>query len=877
MSDLEKVVAIIFRGDDQVTKTIAGISRGLGQLEGVVMGVADPLARLGDGVLKADAALAAMVVGGLALAIRESGRFGDGFAEISTLVDAAGGDVARFRSDVLDYARDSRKSIEDINAAIYTAISAGTSYDHSLALLNNTERLSIAGKADLEAATRLLASTMNAYGENTNQAGRYSDVFFKTVKLGQTTLPELAQYLSQVTGIASNAGIPIETLTAALAALTATGMPTSQAVTGLKAAISNIIKPTSEAEKLAAELGLNFDASALKAKGFEGVLRDVHDATGGSTDKMARLFGSVEGLNAALVLASDTSGKFKNALDEIRNAAGATEAAYEKMSRNFELINQQMANNVRVTLVGVGDRVMESYAGVAGGVVEVLKAIGRGVDAGAFDPLFEEIDEFGERAQAFLLRLAEAMPEALEAIDWSGLLDALGDLGEELSGFFDGVDLTTPEGLAKALQGVVDTIESLLRITEGMAEYFKPLIRSIGEAIRQFNDLDEEGKKALGEILGAAELLAKAGFYLGTALIAIKESGVEISDTFNVIVGIIRFSVNTIQVAFDTIVRLLVSFVSQTVDLVAGFAGILPGLGEVEQKLRNFQDSLDRFNTGAFRHQMENMQEAGNGWDQMMAGFTSSTYEASDSIKTMHNRMDELPSEKTARVVLEAEDRGDGVINWMKNPEVVRNIIMKPELDTPATAAAQAALERGLPAEKGVTVKPEVDKEKLTATQELMKESLQWEAKVDIAAIEASAEKVKALADMMGDSFEANADIIEATFKSVDTGIDSTGDLLGSLFGDLTEADWGASRQIQRQISEENKRRTAEFNLQKRLVEAQTDLIKSKQRALERGESLIKVEADGLAPHLEAIWYEILAYVQVRANEEAAEFLLGIT
>ena len=54
-----------------------------------------------------------------------------------------------------------------INASIYTAISAGIDYKESIAALSEAERLSVAGKADLESTIRLLASTLNAYGAST--------------------------------------------------------------------------------------------------------------------------------------------------------------------------------------------------------------------------------------------------------------------------------------------------------------------------------------------------------------------------------------------------------------------------------------------------------------------------------------------------------------------------------------------------------------------------------------------------------------------------------------------------------------------------------------------------------------------------------------
>ena len=111
MADLEKTVKIIFEGEDKaLTKSIAGVAGQFDQISAIAGQVAAPLAAAADSVLKLDAALAALVVGGLALAIKESSDFNKGFALISTSIDATGQDLAKYRDDVLAYSTTSVKS-----------------------------------------------------------------------------------------------------------------------------------------------------------------------------------------------------------------------------------------------------------------------------------------------------------------------------------------------------------------------------------------------------------------------------------------------------------------------------------------------------------------------------------------------------------------------------------------------------------------------------------------------------------------------------------------------------------------------------------------------------------------------------------------------
>src|SRR3990172_9259042 len=212
MADLEKTVKIIFGGEDQLSRLVRDVAKPMGDLGNVADKLTAPLAEAGKSILKIDAALAALAIGGMAYAIKQAGEFGGAFGEITTLISDTGPPIDKFRRDILDYSIGSVKSIADINAALYASISAGVDYSKSLDFVKEAEKLSVAGRADLGATTKTLISTLNAYGESVDKAGKYSDLMFTTVRVGQTTMEELSSSLAQVTGLAANAGMPFATL-----------------------------------------------------------------------------------------------------------------------------------------------------------------------------------------------------------------------------------------------------------------------------------------------------------------------------------------------------------------------------------------------------------------------------------------------------------------------------------------------------------------------------------------------------------------------------------------------------------------------------------------------------------------------------------------
>lgn len=122
---------------------------------------------------------------------------------------------------------------------------------------------------------------------------------------------------------------------------------------------------------------------------------------------------------------------------------------------------------------------------------------------------------------------------------------------------------------------------------------------------------------------------------------------------------------------------------------------------------------------------------------------------------------------------------------------------------------------------------------------------------------------------------EANAEKAVAIIESIGTTVTSTGDLLGDLFGGLDEAGNRDRFRIEEQIELENERREEALKLQTRVTEATLAEMRARTQALQRGGSLITINGDGLAPHLEAMMFEVLGAIQTRVNAEGYSLLLG--
>lgn len=340
---------------------------------------AQAVADVSKKVAMGTAAAATAIGGTLGLAAKGAATVDKKFAEVITLLN----NVPMQRIEELRVGADSiaEKFGQDVVVALqgmYDAISAGVEEAKVLGFLEEAAVGAIGGVSDLSTAVDLGTSVLNAYGQGAEHLGDVMDTTFVTVLRGKTTFDEIARSIGQVAPLAAANGVSFQELGAALATTTAGGIRTAQSVSGLKAALANIAKPSGVAIKLAEELGLQFDGAALRSKGLgrfmNDLVRDIQRSGADTTQVLTDLFGSVEAANVVLTLTSGGAATFNANLAAMSERAGAAAGAFETIRQNDPtfVFNQIAASASRVR-TQVGRLVLEATDSLAVSIEGVLK------------------------------------------------------------------------------------------------------------------------------------------------------------------------------------------------------------------------------------------------------------------------------------------------------------------------------------------------------------------------------------------------------------------------------------------------------------------------------------------------------------------------
>jgi TP901 family phage tail tape measure protein len=227
------------------------------------------------------------------------------------------------------------------------------------------------GLSDINTVGNAVTSVLNAYGKSADEAASLVDGFIQTQNDGKIILNEYAGLIGRLAPTAKAAGVGINEMNAAIATITAQGVPVEATFTGLNQALVSILKPSQEAVELAKSLGIQFNEAGLRAKGFGGLLEEVKTKTGGSTTQLVKLFGSVDALKAILPLVNDDLVKYNQNVVKQANASGVAEEATQELGGTVSSEITKMINQI-----GNLTRALDTVLGPSlGGIVRLINFV----------------------------------------------------------------------------------------------------------------------------------------------------------------------------------------------------------------------------------------------------------------------------------------------------------------------------------------------------------------------------------------------------------------------------------------------------------------------------------------------------------------------
>lgn len=539
----------------------------------------------------------------------------------------AGKDEAEFKKltdQVTELGKTTAKTRTELADGLYQVISNGVPEDNWISFLEQSAKASVGGIADLGQVVGVTSTVIKNYGLDWAEAGNIQDKIQLTAKNGVTSFEQLAGALPRVSANAATLGVSVDEMLASFATLTGVSGNTAEVSTQLGAVFTALVKPSSEAAKMAEEMGIKFDAAAIQsAGGFENFLKMLdlsvkqYSASSGVLEQevYGRLFGSAEALKALIPLQGELAEKFETNVQNMADSEGTIEEANKQMSSTGQAALKVLQNQIDAITdwAGAMASTIAPYTTMANNASQTilsLKTLTKGF------------------AEAKKSMLAMGSPMAMIKGQFTGLVSGLKTLGTAIKAFCVSNPLLA---ILTAITAAAVALYAALSDDEEKLEELKDVQQAYVSATAQANTEMRKEMETLKELIIAGGDEA------------------ETVERLNNIYGEAFGTYSTAEEWYDTLIRKSKEYCLQK-GLEAKAQALQNKLSEKSAQLWEIQNQKKELEESG-KHQEDHTYLAGNGGSRGALHFETTkvnTSEYSDLInqeKKLQSEVDKLDAE----------------------------------------------------------------------------------------------------------------------------------------------------------------------------------------------------------------------------------------
>lgn len=298
-------------GVKSATDDLKKLGGAAGKSESLVKGLAGEMAKLAGGVS----------VGAAFLYAANAGKdFNRALSELSAITGATGKDLAFLEEQAKELGRTTGTSATEALKAFQLMASAKPELLESAEALSSVTRealkLSEAASIDMPRAAEVLGTSLNQFGADADQAGRFINVLAAGAKFGASEITDTADALKNSGAAAAAAGVSFEGVNTAIQALAAGGLKGAEAGTGLR---SVMLKLESDANQKLRPSVVGLTSAIVNLSKENLTVTELTDKFG------------LESVTAAATLVKQAA-----AMDTLEKSMTGTGVAYDQASTNTD-------------------------------------------------------------------------------------------------------------------------------------------------------------------------------------------------------------------------------------------------------------------------------------------------------------------------------------------------------------------------------------------------------------------------------------------------------------------------------------------------------------------------------------------------------------
>lgn len=361
-------------GFKQAITAVKGFKDGTSGVASALKGVSNGMSTIGkDMTLKVTTPI---VAAGTAV-VKTSASLEQSLSKVRAISGATGDDMVKLKDKAIEMGAKTKFSATEASDAFTYMAMAGWKTNDMLNSIDGIMNLSAADGLDLATTSDIVTDAMTAFGlaadgttkivkdgfvKEVSNASHFADVMASASSNANTNVSMLGESFKYVAPVAGSLGYSVEDTAVALGLMANSGIKASQAGAGLRAALTNMVKPTDTMQAVMDRYHLSLTNTDGSMKSLSEVMEMLRTKMGSLSEAeqasaAAALFGK-EAMSGMLAIINAAPSDYDKLTKAINNADGTAEDMANTMQDNLNGQVTILKSNIESLAISLGDMIV---------------------------------------------------------------------------------------------------------------------------------------------------------------------------------------------------------------------------------------------------------------------------------------------------------------------------------------------------------------------------------------------------------------------------------------------------------------------------------------------------------------------------------------
>ena len=306
----------------------------MGVLGETLQSAGDKISGVGQKLLPVTAGVTALGT----IAVKTGADFDSAMSKVAAVSGATGSEMDALREKAREMGSKTKFSASEAAEAMNYMAMAGWKTNDMLSGIEGIMNLAASGE-DLASTSDIVTDALTAFGLSASDSGHFADILAAASSNANTNVSMMGETFKYAAPVLGSLGYSAEDSAIAIGLMANAGIKSSQAGTALRAAITNLAKPTDTVASAMEQYGISLTDSSGKMYSLRELMEQLRQKLGGLSEAeqaqaAASLFGK-EAMSGMLAIINGSPADFEklsNAIDTCSDTVDGYNGTTEKMA-----------------------------------------------------------------------------------------------------------------------------------------------------------------------------------------------------------------------------------------------------------------------------------------------------------------------------------------------------------------------------------------------------------------------------------------------------------------------------------------------------------------------------------------------------------------